>query len=300
MSTHHRTGRAAVAFGQPAAHRSRLGPPVSWRGHRPDHRRHAGGRLRGRLLGLRHLRLPRRQRRHHRLPAAGRLTLGVWLVPAVVGGLVVRRPGAALFTELVAANVELFLGNRWGLAVLLSGAAAGPRRRAGAGRHALAPVRPGHRRARRRRGRRPGDRRATSGGPTPRTTRRPGGSSTCCAASSPAPSSPASAGGRWCATSPAPAPWTRSRPGRKSVRLPLPAEAGSPPVTAARRPRRPARASTSTAWSGGRSAGPRRSCPASASRSCPGERVLLAGPSGLGQVHPAARAGRGPHHDRER
>ena len=66
-----------------------------------------------------------------RLPAAGALTLGVWLVPAVVGGLVVRRPGAALFTELVAANVELFLGNKWGIAVLLSGRAAGAGRRAG-------------------------------------------------------------------------------------------------------------------------------------------------------------------------
>src|ERR1039458_4079123 len=51
----------------------------------------------------------------------GELMLGVWLVPAVVAGLVIRRPGAALFTELVAANVELFLGNRWGAAVLLSG-----------------------------------------------------------------------------------------------------------------------------------------------------------------------------------
>ena len=54
-------------------------------------------------------------------PPAGELMLGVWLIPAVVGALVVRRPGAALFTELVAANVELFLGNKWGAAVLLSG-----------------------------------------------------------------------------------------------------------------------------------------------------------------------------------
>ena len=54
-------------------------------------------------------------------PPAGELMLGVWLVPAVVGGLVIRRPGAALFTELVAANIELFLGNKWGAAVLLSG-----------------------------------------------------------------------------------------------------------------------------------------------------------------------------------
>ena len=54
-------------------------------------------------------------------PPAAELTLGVWLLAAVVGGLVIRRPGAALFTELVAANVELFLGNKWGAAVLLSG-----------------------------------------------------------------------------------------------------------------------------------------------------------------------------------
>lgn len=54
-------------------------------------------------------------------PPAGELALGVWLLPAVVGALVIRRPGAALFTELVAANIELLLGNRWGAAVLLSG-----------------------------------------------------------------------------------------------------------------------------------------------------------------------------------
>jgi energy-coupling factor transport system permease protein len=53
-------------------------------------------------------------------PPAGELMLGVWLTPAVVGALVIRRPGAAVFTELVAANVELFLGNKWGAAVLLS------------------------------------------------------------------------------------------------------------------------------------------------------------------------------------
>lgn len=58
-------------------------------------------------------------------PPAGELSLGVWLIPAVVGGLVVRRPGAALFTELIAANVELLLGNQWGIAVLLSGALQG-------------------------------------------------------------------------------------------------------------------------------------------------------------------------------
>ena len=54
-------------------------------------------------------------------PPAGELMLGVWLLPAVVGGLVIRRPGAALFTELVAANVSMLLGSQWGAAVLLSG-----------------------------------------------------------------------------------------------------------------------------------------------------------------------------------
>ena len=65
-------------------------------------------------------------------PPLGELTLGVWLVPAVVGGLVVRRPGAALFTELVAANVELFLGNQLGRRRPALRAAAGPGGRAGA------------------------------------------------------------------------------------------------------------------------------------------------------------------------
>lgn len=53
-------------------------------------------------------------------PSSG-LVAGVWLIPAVVGGLVVRRPGAALLAEMVAANVEMLLGNAWGPAVLLSG-----------------------------------------------------------------------------------------------------------------------------------------------------------------------------------
>ncbi|WP_066520270.1 ECF transporter S component [Curtobacterium ammoniigenes] len=54
-------------------------------------------------------------------PPLGELALGVWLIPAVVGALIVRRPGAAVLTELVAANVELLLGNQWGITVLASG-----------------------------------------------------------------------------------------------------------------------------------------------------------------------------------
>lgn len=46
---------------------------------------------------------------------------GPWLIAGVVGGLVVRRPGAALFAELLAAGVEALLGNEWGWATLISG-----------------------------------------------------------------------------------------------------------------------------------------------------------------------------------
>ncbi|NAZ82058.1 ABC transporter permease [Kineococcus sp. R8] len=54
-------------------------------------------------------------------PPAKGLLGGVWLLPAVVGALVVRRPGAALFTELLAASVEYLLGSGWSVGVLISG-----------------------------------------------------------------------------------------------------------------------------------------------------------------------------------
>ncbi len=53
-------------------------------------------------------------------PPLAELALGIWLLPAVVGGLIIRRPGAALLTELIAANIELLLGNSWGFGVLAS------------------------------------------------------------------------------------------------------------------------------------------------------------------------------------
>jgi len=56
-------------------------------------------------------------------PTSVGLVGGVWLIAGVVGGLVVRRPGAALATELVAASMELVLpgGNQWGVSALSSG-----------------------------------------------------------------------------------------------------------------------------------------------------------------------------------
>jgi energy-coupling factor transport system substrate-specific component len=46
---------------------------------------------------------------------------GVWVMPAVVAPLIVRKPGAALFAEMVAAVVSVILGSQWGLDILLSG-----------------------------------------------------------------------------------------------------------------------------------------------------------------------------------
>ncbi|MER7002522.1 ECF transporter S component [Dactylosporangium sp. NPDC000555] len=46
---------------------------------------------------------------------------GVWLVPAVLGPLVIRKPGAGLYTEIVAATVSALFGSAWGLTVVVSG-----------------------------------------------------------------------------------------------------------------------------------------------------------------------------------
>lgn len=54
-------------------------------------------------------------------PQTESLLTGVWLLPAVVCPLIVRKPGAALFGELVAAVVSALLGSYWGLDTLVSG-----------------------------------------------------------------------------------------------------------------------------------------------------------------------------------
>lgn len=46
---------------------------------------------------------------------------GMWLVPAVLAPLIVRKPGAALFAEIAAASVSALLGSQWGPDTLLSG-----------------------------------------------------------------------------------------------------------------------------------------------------------------------------------
>ncbi|MBM6404408.1 ECF transporter S component [Phycicoccus sp. CSK15P-2] len=49
------------------------------------------------------------------------LFVGPWLMAGVLGGLVVRRPGAALFCEVVAALVSMIPGTTWGVGVLFAG-----------------------------------------------------------------------------------------------------------------------------------------------------------------------------------
>jgi energy-coupling factor transport system permease protein len=45
---------------------------------------------------------------------------GMWLVPVILAPLLIRKPGAALVAELVAAGVSVLLGSPWGPDTLLS------------------------------------------------------------------------------------------------------------------------------------------------------------------------------------
>lgn len=59
------------------------------------------------------------------LPPAQAVLYGVWLLPGVLVGLIVRRPGAALFGGVVSAAVSAIIGSQWGLDALISGAVQG-------------------------------------------------------------------------------------------------------------------------------------------------------------------------------
>jgi ABC-type thiamin/hydroxymethylpyrimidine transport system permease subunit len=56
------------------------------------------------------------------IPLPGRAFMyGIWLVPAVLGALVIRKPGAAFVTETVAALVSIALGTQWGWTLAVEG-----------------------------------------------------------------------------------------------------------------------------------------------------------------------------------
>ena len=58
-------------------------------------------------------------------PGFGGLITGIWLIGGPIGGLIVRKPGAAILVEVIAASVSAALGSQWGISTLYSGLAQG-------------------------------------------------------------------------------------------------------------------------------------------------------------------------------
>ncbi|WP_150237521.1 ECF transporter S component [Nocardiopsis quinghaiensis] len=54
-------------------------------------------------------------------PPAQAVIYGMWLISGVLGGLIIRKPGAALLTSIAAASVSAVLGTQWGIMVILDG-----------------------------------------------------------------------------------------------------------------------------------------------------------------------------------
>ncbi|MFI6075740.1 ECF transporter S component [Actinoplanes sp. NPDC051343] len=56
------------------------------------------------------------------IPLPGRAVIyGMWLVPAVLGALIVRKPGAAFYTLTLAALVSVAIGTSWGWTLVVQG-----------------------------------------------------------------------------------------------------------------------------------------------------------------------------------
>jgi Predicted membrane protein len=58
-------------------------------------------------------------------PGVGGVVAGIWYLGGVLGGLVIRKPGAAIFVEVLAAVVSMALGSQWGVSTIYSGLAQG-------------------------------------------------------------------------------------------------------------------------------------------------------------------------------
>lgn len=58
-------------------------------------------------------------------PMANDITMGIWCMAGPLAGFMLRLPGAAFLGEFLGAAVEMFLGNQWGAANLISGAIQG-------------------------------------------------------------------------------------------------------------------------------------------------------------------------------
>lgn len=58
-------------------------------------------------------------------PGLGGIATGIWLAGGVIGALVIRKPGAAIYVETLAATVSAVFGSQWGPEALYSGLAQG-------------------------------------------------------------------------------------------------------------------------------------------------------------------------------
>ncbi|MBC6822451.1 ECF transporter S component [Corynebacterium sp. LK33] len=58
-------------------------------------------------------------------PGLGGLVAGMWFLGGPLGAYIIRKPGAAIFVEVIAATVSALIGNQWGIPTLYSGLAQG-------------------------------------------------------------------------------------------------------------------------------------------------------------------------------
>ncbi|WP_076459804.1 ECF transporter S component [Limosilactobacillus caccae] len=54
-------------------------------------------------------------------PMANDITIGIWCMAGPLAGFLFRLPGSAFLGEFLGATVEMFLGDQWGAATLISG-----------------------------------------------------------------------------------------------------------------------------------------------------------------------------------
>lgn len=58
-------------------------------------------------------------------PMANDITIGIWCMAGPLAGFLLRIPGSSFLGEFLGAAVEMFLGNQWGAANLISGVVQG-------------------------------------------------------------------------------------------------------------------------------------------------------------------------------
>ncbi|MDO4910466.1 MAG: ECF transporter S component [Corynebacterium sp.] len=54
-------------------------------------------------------------------PGLGGAAVGIWFLGGTLGACIIRKPGAALYVEILAAVISASFGNIWGLTTIISG-----------------------------------------------------------------------------------------------------------------------------------------------------------------------------------